>query len=78
MNTKNKANRHHISIEELAISTVAEIMEDLSDGELNGITGGISSTGTGPIDLDPIKTSGCSACCSGYDPRFEDKKATYM
>jgi hypothetical protein len=76
MDTKNKANHHHISIEELASSAVAEIREDLSNSELNGITGGI--TALSPIDLDPIKTSGCSACCSGYDPRFEDKKATYM
>jgi hypothetical protein len=76
MNNQDNANLHHISIEELSSSAVAEIKEDLSDSELNGITGGI--TALSPINLDPIKTSGCSACCSGYDPRFEEKKAAYM
>jgi hypothetical protein len=76
MNTKNNANFHNISIEELSSSTVTEIKEDLSDTELNGVTGGMEALS--PIDLDPIKTSGCDACCSGYDPRFEDKRAEYM
>ncbi len=73
---KNHASLHHISIDELVSSTGGEITEDLSDSELNGIAGGMMALS--PIDIDPIKTSGCQACCSGYDPRFEDKKATYM
>jgi hypothetical protein len=72
MNTKNNANVHHISIEELASSTPTEIRENLSDAELNGITGGISSTRPGPINPGPIEQFGCPTCRSGYDPRFDD------
>jgi hypothetical protein len=75
MSTQNKSNLHHISIEELSGSAVAEIREDLSDSELNSITGGMTALNL--IDLNPIITSGCDACCSGYDPRFEEKMATY-
>jgi hypothetical protein len=67
MNNTQNANLHRISIEELAINTAAEIRENLSDVELNGITGGISSIGTGPIEQ-----FGCPTCRSGYDPRFDD------
>jgi hypothetical protein len=76
MNTQNNADLQHINIEELASSNITEIRKDLSNTELNGVTGGIKAIS--PINIDPIKTSGCSACCSGYDPRFEDKKAAYM
>jgi hypothetical protein len=76
MDNEKNANFYHINIEELANSTVAEIREDLSNTELNVVTGGIKAVS--PINIDLIKTSGCSACCSGYDPRFEDKKAEYI
>jgi hypothetical protein len=68
MNNEKNANFHHINIEELANSTVAEIRENLSDAELNIVTGGIKST----VEIDPIKQFGCPACRSGYDPRFDD------
>jgi hypothetical protein len=72
MNTANNANSHRISIDELVVSTATEIKENLSDAELNGVTGGISSTGAGPINPGPIEQFGCPTCRSGYDPRFDD------
>jgi hypothetical protein len=67
MNNKKNADFNHLSIDELASSSIAEIRENLSDSELNGVTGGIV------IDFYPDPGTGCQACTSGYDPRFDDK-----
>jgi hypothetical protein len=65
MNNKKNADFNHLSIDELVSSSIAEIRENLSDSELNGVTGGLV------INRDP--GLGCQACTSGYDPRFDDK-----
>jgi hypothetical protein len=69
MNNEKKDNLYHISIEELAGSSGSEIREDLSDGELNGITGGTGEI----IEVARLSEFGCPTCRSGFDPRFEDK-----
>jgi hypothetical protein len=68
MNNERNANLYRINIDELAVNIATEIRENLSDTELNGINGGISST----VEIDPIKQFGCPTCRSGYDPRFDD------
>jgi hypothetical protein len=66
---KKKVDSHNISIDELVSSSVSEIREDLSDGELNGITGGTGEI----IEVARLSEFGCPTCRSGLDPRFEDK-----
>jgi hypothetical protein len=67
MNSEKQAIRSQISINELAHHAFTEIIENLSDAELNGVTGGLS------MIAKPIKEFGCPTCRSGYDPRFDDK-----
>lgn len=69
---KKKVDSHNISIDELTSSSVSEIREDLSDSELNDVTGGIGVT---TFVLPPF--DGCQACSSGYDPRFDETASNF-
>jgi hypothetical protein len=64
---ENKIDSRNISIEELVSSSASEIREDLSDSELNDVTGGIGMT----VVFNP--SGYCDACSSGYDPRFDER-----